>query len=230
VGQLLFAGQAAAPEGPVDLTAMYVMHRAFRRDLDAFAGVVSTVAAGDRDRWQHLAARIEFFAHVLHKHHHGEDIGLWPLLAERGADPETLAALEAEHDRIDPLLDAVRADLALLTAGTDAAAARDRLAGSCVRLRDELGAHLAHEERDGMALVQAHLTQADRDRLDREVFAKDYAAKQVPAVLGWVVSGLPEEGLRRMPGGGNALFRAFGRWMARRFERREARTFGVRAS
>jgi len=170
------------------------------------------VAAGDRDRWQQLAVRIEFFAHVLHKHHHGEDIGLWPLLAERGADPDTLA------------------DLELLTAGTDTAAARDRLAGSCVRLRDELGAHLAHEERDGMALVQAHLTQADWDRLDREVFAKDYAAREVPAVLGWVVSGLPEEGLRRMPGGGNALFRAFGRWTARRFERREARIFGVRTS
>ena len=81
-----------------------------------------------------------------------------------------------------------------------------------------------------MALVQAHLTQADWDRLGCEVFAKDYAATEAPAVLGWVVSGLREEGLRRMAGGGNALFRAFGRWTARRFERREARIFGVRTS
>jgi len=99
-----------------------------------------------------------------------------------------------------------------------------------MRLRDELGAHLAHEERDGMALVQEHLTQADWERLDREVFSKDYATKQVPAVLGWVVSGLPDEGLRRMPGGSSVVFRAFGRWMARRFDRREARIFGTSTS
>ena len=210
--QLSFPGQAAAPDGPVDLAGMYLMHRGFRRDLHAFAEAAAATPVGDRTRWVRLARRFGLFASILHKHHHGEDIGLWPLLAERGADPDTLA------------------DLALLTAGTDTTAARDRLAGSCVRLRDELGAHLAHEERDGMALVQAHLTQADWDRLDREVFAKDYAAREVPAVLGWVVSGLPEEGLRRMPGGGNALFRAFGRWTARRFERREARIFGVRTS
>jgi hypothetical protein len=76
-----------------------------------------------------------------------------------------------------------------------------------------------------MALVQRHLTQADWDRLDREVFAKDYRAREVPAVLGWVLSGLPPEAARRLPGA-NALFLAFGRLMARRFDRREAQIFG----
>jgi hypothetical protein len=51
-----------------------------------------------------------------------------------------------------------------------------------------------------MALVQRHLTQADWDRL-----APEHAG--------------------RMPGA-NALMLAFGRWMVRRFERREARGFG----
>ena len=32
-GQLLLAGQAAAPDGPVDLTMMWAMHHGFRRDL-----------------------------------------------------------------------------------------------------------------------------------------------------------------------------------------------------
>ena len=31
--QLMLAGQAAAPEGPVDLAGMYLMHRAFRRSV-----------------------------------------------------------------------------------------------------------------------------------------------------------------------------------------------------
>ena len=76
-----------------------------------------------------------------------------------------------------------------------------------------------------MALVQRHLTQADWDRLD-EIFQQDYPAREIPAVLGWVTSGLSPDGARRMPGGANPVFRAFARWMARRFERNEARIFG----
>ena len=76
-----------------------------------------------------------------------------------------------------------------------------------------------------MALVQRHLTQDDWDRLDREVFAKDYTPREVPAVLGWIMSGLSPEHARRIPGA-NALFLAFGRWMARRFDRREAQVSG----
>ena len=38
--QLRLPGQAAAPEGPVDMQTMYLMHHAFRRDLDSFAAAV----------------------------------------------------------------------------------------------------------------------------------------------------------------------------------------------
>ena len=38
--QLRLPGQTAAPDGPVDMTIMYVMHHAFRRDLAAFAMAV----------------------------------------------------------------------------------------------------------------------------------------------------------------------------------------------
>src|SRR3954451_10954607 len=88
--QLLLPGQAAAPDGPIDLAGMYLMHRAFRRDLNLFAGAAQAVPASDRARWRRIAVRFRFFATVLHKHHYGEDIGLWPLLAERGADQTVL--------------------------------------------------------------------------------------------------------------------------------------------
>jgi len=227
VPQLLLPGQAAAPEGPVDIAPMYLMHRAFRRDLAAFADVAPTVEVTDRARWALIARRFAFFGTVLHKHHHGEDIALWPLLAERGADQSVLDALEGEHAGIDPLLTAATADLEALAAGKGDEETRRRLAETTVALRDGLGAHLAHEERDGMALVQRHLTQEDWDRLDREVFAKDYTPREIPAVLGWIMSGLSPEHARRLPGA-NALLLAFGRWMARRFERREARVIGPR--
>jgi hemerythrin-like domain-containing protein len=226
VPQLFLPGQAAAPEGPVDLAGMYLMHRAFRRDLAAFADVVPTVAVHDGARWSLLERRFAFFGMVLHKHHHGEDIALWPLLAERGADRAVLHALEAEHAGLGPLLTAVTEGLHTLAGGGGNEATRETVAGFASRLRDALGAHLAHEERDGMALVQAHLTQADWDRLDREVFAKDYRPREVPAVLGWVLSGLDREAALRMPGA-NAVLLPFGWLMARRFDRREARVFGT---
>ena len=225
--QLCLEGQYAAPEGPVDLAAMYLMHRAFRRDLAAFADVVPTIDPSDSARWALLERRVTFFGTVLHKHHHGEDIALWPLLAERGADRAVLDALEAEHAGIDPLLAAIAGGLRTLAAGTGDEATRDQVASCAVRLRDALGAHLAHEERDGMALVQQHLTQQDWDRLDEEVFSKDYRPREVPAVLGWLMSGQDPEAALRIPGATRVLL-PFGWLMARLFDRREARIFGGR--
>ena len=69
--QLFLEGQYAAPEGPVDLAAMYLMHRAFRRDLNLFAEVAGVVPTADRQRWQLVARRFDFFSTVLHKHHSG---------------------------------------------------------------------------------------------------------------------------------------------------------------
>jgi hemerythrin-like domain-containing protein len=223
--QLLLEGQYAAPDGPVDLAGMYLMHRAFRRDLNRFAAAAEDTPAADRERWHRIAVRFELFASVLHKHHSGEDVGLWPLLAERGADPAVLDALEAEHAVIDPLLASVRADLGRLADGTGNESIRDRVARTTAELRDALQTHLAHEESDGMALVQRHLTPEDWTRLDEEVFSKDYTAREVPAVIGWIASGCPTEALHRMPGA-NAVLVLFARAMARRFERREARIFG----
>src|SRR4051812_28372441 len=147
VEQLLLPGQAAAPEGPVDIAPMYLMHRAFRRDLDAFAAVVPTVAVEDKARWELIRRRFAFFGMVLHKHHHGEDIAMWPLLAERGADRTVLDALEAEHGGIDPLLTSAAEDLAALTGGAGTAATRERLARTTAALREHLPAPLAHEAR-----------------------------------------------------------------------------------
>src|SRR5690349_8519544 len=171
--QLTFPGQAAAPEGPIDLAGMYLMHRCFRRDLDLFARAVPRFPVSDRARWERLVERFGLFASVLHKHHHGEDVGLWPLLAERGADRTVLDALEAEHGVIDPLLAAAEADLQALADGTGGEPARARFTRTAAELREALCAHLGHEESDGMTEVQRHLTTEDWLRLDREVFAKE---------------------------------------------------------
>src|SRR3954464_2532255 len=230
----MLEGRFAAPEGPVDLAGMYLMHRCFRRDLNLFAAAAEAFPASDRARWGRIAARFQLFATVLHKHHHGEDVGLWPLLAERGADRTVLDALEDEHAVIDPLLASVTADLAALADGSGDEATRSRLARTSAGLRDALQAHLAHEESDGMTLVQQHLTHEDWERLDKEVFKEDYSPREMAtaggwevskvdyspgemvAAVGWVASVCPMEALRRMPGA-NPFMLLLARVTARRF-------------
>ncbi|HEY5877626.1 MAG TPA: hemerythrin domain-containing protein, partial [Nakamurella sp.] len=99
--QLQLPGQAAAPDGPIDLSTMYVMHFGFRRDLDEFAASAGT-PVGDRARWQALRTRWAKFAMILEHHHTVEDEALWPRLLElaREAGDEaavaTLETMEAE--------------------------------------------------------------------------------------------------------------------------------------
>ena len=166
VEQLTLPGQAAAPEGPVDLAGMFLMHHGFRRDLDNFVRIVPLAELGDRARWQALARRWRFFSIVLHKHHTGEDAGLWPLLLDRvdaagdTAARATLEAMEAEHADIDPLLESCGQGFDRLAATADADA-RAALEVRLVAARQILGAHLAHEETDALALVQRYLSQQD---------------------------------------------------------------------
>ena len=94
--QLLLPGQAAAPGGPADMTMMYVMHHAFRRDLGRFADAVAATPLDDRTTWKALAARWDRFFEILHHHHAAEDELIWPFLMERAdaTEQETLEAME----------------------------------------------------------------------------------------------------------------------------------------
>ena len=108
--QIMLPGQAAAPDGPIDMAPMYVIHHAFRRDLRDFVAAAAATPTTDHRTWRLLAARWQFFATVLHKHHTAEDTEIWPVLLERvtaAHDAQALAtmqAMEDEHAEIDPLL------------------------------------------------------------------------------------------------------------------------------
>ncbi|MET0865357.1 MAG: hemerythrin domain-containing protein [Nakamurella sp.] len=233
VEQLNLPGQAAAPAWPVDLAGMYLMHHGFRRDLNNFVRIVAVADLDDRARWRALARRWRLFSVVLHKHHTGEDVGLWPLLLARVdaagdiAARVTLDAMEAEHADIDPLLASCGQGFDRL-AGQPDADARRALEVRLVAARQSLGEHLAHEETDAMALVQRYLTEQDWKMLERDVFAAGYSARESLSATCWVLHELPEparQAFFRQPGVG--LLRLPWRWILRpRFERAERRAFG----
>ena len=184
--------QVAAPEGPVDVKMMYVMHHAFRRDLVMFAEAAAATPADDRETWGALSRRWQVFSEILHHHHSGEDAGLWPWLTRAATADEqaTLEAMEAEHAEIDPVLTACRTGFERVTTATDPAAAT-RLAERLAAARDTLLAHMGHEESEAMALVQRYMTQADWDHVVEENFDKNVPVKELLAAVPWIAHELP---------------------------------------
>ena len=231
-GQLMLPGQAAAPDGPIDLTAMWTMHRGFRRDLGNFGRAAAKTPLDDRATWQALERRWRLFAEILHHHHTGEDAGIWPLLLDRvdaAGDTEgrrTLEAMSAEHARIDPLLDACATGFRRLAEAPDAPT-RETLVRDVSAAREHLSAHLGHEERDAMRLVQTHLSEDDWQRLSVEYFEKPLTKRQLLQVAAWVLHDLPAEAVGRLRGvpKGPVLIGVWRSFLRRPFERRERRAF-----
>jgi len=234
--QILLPGQAAAPEGAIDMAPMYVIHHAFRRDLRDLVAAAAATPTTDRRTWRLLAARWQFFATVLHKHHTAEDDEIWPVLSERvnAADDAdglvTLQAMAAEHGEIDPLLAACAqgfAELAGAESTTTAHAdARAALEIRLVATRERLDLHLAHEERDAIELIQRYLTPADWHVLDAKI-QRAYSLRESLAVFPWVLHELPIAGRDRLltvPGTA-VLLTAWRLLLRPRFERRQRRTF-----
>ena len=204
-------GSTCAPPGPIDLTNMHVMHHAFRRDLDAFVAAAERTPVDDAEVWQALAGRWERFATTLHHHHVIEDEGIWPAVVEAataagdGAAATVLAALEAEHEVVDPAL-AGCAQAFTRMAATPGAAARADLADRVTALRRTLVDHLRHEETEGLPLVQrwvsAQVWAASEERAKGQ-----FGLRDVAFALPWVVQGLPAAYRARMEAMAGPAFR-----------------------
>ncbi len=225
--QIRLAGQTAAHPGPVDMSMMYVMHHAFRRDLTAFSAAARVTPATDRQAWAALAERWALFSEALHHHHSGEDRALWPLLLERTDDAgrATLRAMEDEHAGIDPILEACAAGFERLANHAD----EDARAGLAVRLasgRERLAEHLRHEETEAIAIIQRVLAPEEWARLEEEEFKQGIRLSQLLALVPWAVHELPpatRELLFAQPGG--AVHRVLWLLTRRRFRRREELAF-----
>ena len=173
------------------MTMMYVMHDALRRDLGLLAK-----AAARRTPLLRTAAGWELFKKALLTHHVAEDEALWPpmraALADRPDDLALLDAMEDEHARIDPLLTAI--DDALADESR-----LDRVGDLADALAVELTAHLAHEEKEALALVEATVTEADM-----AAFGGAHTTRYGPDVsriLPWLLDGVADETAEAIVGG-----------------------------
>ena len=199
--------------GDADLTVMLAAHDAFRRDLTRLARTASPANLSDPARRRSVAAGWDLFKRQLHLHHTTEDELIWPMLRPRLAHSEAalsvLAAMEAEHELIDPLLAAVDGQL------PDG----DRLADVIDALTSSLTGHLRHEERDGLPLIGIALTAAEWRGAGRKIASKNGLAAG-SEMFAWILDGADREHagatLGQLPPPLRLLYRAI--WKPR-FER-----------
>jgi hemerythrin-like domain-containing protein len=170
-----------------DMAMMLAFHDALRREL----GHIARVTAGITDDPRHVmatAAGWQMFKTYLHVHHSCEDEVLWPALekalAERPDDLALLAALEAEHAAIDPLLEAIDATLANPASGPE------RLGDLTDALATTLNAHLRHEEGEGLALIDVTITDEQWEDFGQENAKR--IGPEAPRVFPWMLDGLDE--------------------------------------
>ncbi|WP_147332080.1 hemerythrin domain-containing protein [Geodermatophilus marinus] len=229
VPQLSLPGQAATADGPTDLSVMYVLHHAFRRDLDRFVTAARSTPVDAAATWAALATRWRRFAAQLHHHHRVEDRTLWPpLLAAVDAagapgDRATLEAMQAEHEVIDPLLDGcARAFSAMVE--RPGAAARDALVERLAEARASLGRHLAHEETDALPLLQRHLSPDAWARSNR-VAKRTLGPRELLFLVPWAADGLDRPTREHVLADAGWPFRVLYRSTRGRYTRREAEAF-----
>jgi hypothetical protein len=135
-----------------DVTMMFVVHNAFRRDLNRMQAAAAQ--ADDPAARTALRAGWATFSRYLTVHHTAEDEMLWPpmrtKLPDRTDETDLLVKMADEHSRLDPVLREIDDNLAR--------GATSRL----IALFDELAAvltgHLDHEEAAALPLVQQTLT------------------------------------------------------------------------
>lgn len=172
------ARRAEMERAPADVGFMLAMHAAMRRDLDRLVRASRALSPGE-EAPPTVTAGFSLLRRQLEAHRAAEDEDLWPPLVERlqnDADRAEVAAMPGEHARNPPALDGVQNGLA---GGGDLRRAADDLASL-------LRAHLDHEERTVLPLVERHLTHAEWRRFLLAERAKHSARERIE-FLAWVL-------------------------------------------
>ncbi|MDQ1248211.1 MAG: hypothetical protein QG597_2583 [Actinomycetota bacterium] len=135
------------------------MHAAFLREISRLQSGLATADLGDAAVRAGLARRYQFFSQALHHHHQGEDTYLFPGVRSKASPAEqaVLDEMDAEHEGLVDTLAVLDDQFSHLDQSTDKAAVTARLD----ELSQVLSAHAAHEERDGVPIVQKYISDED---------------------------------------------------------------------
>jgi hypothetical protein len=180
------------PDAPCDTRMMGIVHSALRRDLVRSRLVLTDSAHLTDERRVGLAEHVLWMMHALHLHHHGEDIGLYPMVLRN--DPSTRALVEdmdGDHQRIDPAIATL--EEAARAFRDDPTAGRDELLAALDTLDAVLLPHLEREELVMMPVVSGCVTQREWDDWNQEVNVRPKPVLYLAEEGHWILDNLDDE-------------------------------------
>ena len=148
------------PAPMADVGEMYLVHTMLRREFSLLPGLIRGADRNDARRRALIGAHTQLLCQILHAHHEGEDLVLWPLLRERAAVEATqiVAIMEVQHDAIAAVHDeAVRRLGVFCRSGRDG----EGLAAVLDDLVRVLTDHTAFEEKAVLPLAEKYVTAAE---------------------------------------------------------------------
>jgi len=141
-------------------TIVYLIHEAFRRDLQRLSAAVRAPSVS-RQRAQWLTGAWEYVDEQLHHHHEVEDASLWPLvrpkLSGRDGDLAVLDDMEVQHVKLLPLSATIGKGFVSFAQRPDERAGAE-LAEELDGLDTLLASHLSDEEQRCFPVVDSALS------------------------------------------------------------------------
>jgi hypothetical protein len=178
---------SAGPPPRGRFTIVYLIHEAFRRDLQRLSAALRTPGL-DARRARQLAGHWSFVENQLHHHHEVEDASLWPLVRPKLSEDEertVLAEMESQHQELLPACAALDASFAALpddpSKGPAVADDLDALAGT-------LGTHLTQEETRCFPVVDRALSVEEFESFGKAT-AKSIGMRGSAQFFPWIFDG-----------------------------------------
>lgn len=217
-------GETAAPvpSGPVLCTGSASMRRIHRFFLWAYGeapGLVRSVEPGDTARAAYVGEVLGNFDKVLHVHHEGEDLLMYPRLAERA--PGCALHIEqmlAQHRQVTQRLESIE-PVRLRWMETADEGVRADLADRYEELSTVLQVHLRREVTEVMPAVDRVMTEKEGQEIGKhgvETFDKKFLVGYLGMVLATNPPGEREEFFKAIPPPVRLAYRLVGRRLYRR--------------
>lgn len=178
---------------PADTRMMGIVHRALRRDLLRAREVASSPPYPQARQRRALGEHVMWLMDFLHAHHTSEDLGLWP--AVRAKNPSAgalLESLEADHQRIEPAAEALRAagQRYAATTGDDV---RAQMVAALDDLATVLFPHLDREVEEAMPVVSEAITHGEWRAIEQKHNIKPKSLSQLGFEGHWLLDGVDNE-------------------------------------
>lgn len=201
----------------------FLIHDAIRADTVRLAHAVSALDAEDRRTARRLHDWFVAFRGAVELHHHAEDTTFFPAVAERaGVQFSVYDTLDADHHRLDELLEDIESELSVLAAAErHRSSTRARLVTDVVGLRHLVGNHLALEETTVLRLLDEHFDDDENGGLHRQAMAT-HSLGDLRFSAPWIAAHAKGPTRERLEAESNVTVRLFERLVRGRYERLDA--------